>query len=254
MINPVLSSEIDHLVALVDDSEYIFEKIKKEFEKSGFPVSLNSGKEGKNFKTITPFVGRSYFEMLRLLGGASDECPDCVNQWNKGGVRGVVMLFLRVKDLDVIYKTLCQNKVYVKEPYREYYGVKRNKKSMPLRYLDLPIIEDLPLWIRWIQYDTMMWNMLRTGPKPNSKNVNGVDHFDSIKIKGPFTSEDFSLLEKVFPKIGDGEINQVNLRNSKLLFEKSKKTGIEIVALTDDDDYIGKQMKMYNFDIKVRGM
>lgn len=252
MINPVLSSEIDHLVTLVDDSEDIFEKIKEEFEKSGFPVSLDSGKEGGDFKTITPFAGRSYFEMLRLMGGASDELPDCVNQWYKYGIRGIVMLFLRVKDLNAIYKTLCQKKVYVKEPYREYYGAKREKKSMPWRYIDLPIIEDLPLWIRWIQYDTMMWNMLRAGPKPNSKDVNGVDHFDSIKIKGPFTSQDLSLLEKVFPEIGEGETNMVNLRNSKLIFEKSEKTGIEIVTLTDRSSYVGRQVEMENFIVKVK--
>jgi len=253
LINPVLSSEIDHLVTLVDDSNNIFKRIKKVFEESGFPVSLDSGKEGKDFRTITPFVGRSYFEMLRLMGGISNEWPPCVNQWYKYGIRGVVMLFLRVKDLNSIYKFLCKREIYVKEPYREYYRAKREKKSMPWRYLDLPIIEDLPLWIRWVQYDTMMWNMLRACPKPNSRDVNGVNHFETIRIKGPFTSRDMLLLENVFPEIVENNENEVCLRNGKLSFEKSDKTEMEIVTPTDRSLYTGRDITMYNYKVILKG-
>jgi len=244
-------SEIDHFVTLVGDSDKIFKDMKPIFEEAGFPMSLKTGKGGKDFQTITVHIGQSYFEFLRLIGGRSDGWADEVNKWYEDNIRGVVILFLHSKNLEEIYQEMRRKKIFINEPYRDYYWVGREKKSFPWMYLDLPAIGSIPLRIRWVQYDTMVWNMVRIGPKPNSRDLNGADHFSLLKISGPFNEHDFALFKKVFQSIGDNNNNTVNLRTGSLVFEKSDKTHFEFTAPTNKKKYQGKSVEIYNFNIKV---
>lgn len=244
--------EMDHFVTLVDDKTNIFQQVKPDFEDAGFPVSLDSGKSGEGFKTVTIHIGRSYFELLRIIGGNASQWPDEVEEWFSEGVRGVVMLFLHSREIDSIYKILQGNNLFVKEPYRDYYTLNREKKSYPWRFLDLPVIGSLPLWIRFIEYDTMLWNILRANPRPNSKYVNGVEKIDSLRISGPLTNEDMTMLDKVFPELKTNKRGKAALRSGTLFFEKSKKTGFIFECSAGKEEYSGNSIQRYNFKVNIK--
>ncbi len=59
--------EMDHFVTLIDDNEKVFRNLKPEIEDAGFPMSLDAAKSGEGFKTLTVHIGRSYFELLRII-------------------------------------------------------------------------------------------------------------------------------------------------------------------------------------------
>lgn len=244
--------EMDHFVTLVDNKENIFPNLKTDFEDAGFPISLESGKSGEGFKTVTLHIGRSYFEFLRIAGDNTSQWDPVVEEWFGEGIRGVVMLFLHSREIDVIYKNLHNNGLFVKEPYRDYYSTGGEKKSFPWRYLNLPIIGSLPLWIRFVEYDTMLWNMLRANPRPNSKFVNGVELIDSLRISGPFTSKDIKMLEKVFPELKSNKRGKAQLRKGSLFFERAKNTGFAFECSAGNDEYSGRTIQRYNFSINVK--
>ena len=241
--------EMDHFITLVDDKKTVFENLKSEFEDAGFPMNIDAGKSGEGFKTVTLHVGRSYFELLRIIDGNAPQWPDEVEEWFNEGIRGIVMLFLHSKEIDAIYKILQNNGLFVKEPYRDYYTLNREQKSFPWRFLDLPIIGSLPLWIRFIEYDTMLWNILRANPRPNSKFVNGVRKFDSLRISGPFTPEDMTMLEKVFPELKTNKRGKAQIHGGSLFFEPAKETNFRFEASAGREEYSGKSVEMYNFQI-----
>ena len=249
MIDIAKFCEMDHFITLVDDRETVFDELKLKFEDAGFPVNTEAGKGREAFKTVTVHIGRSYFELLRIIGGNAPDWDKEFNNWYNNGVRGVVVLFLRSKNLDKVYHDLQGNGVYAREPYRDYYQKGHEKKSFPWRFLDLPPIENLPLWIRFIQYDTMLWNILRSAPRPNSKDLNKVKEIQSLKISGPFTGEDFDFLQKVFPELKENNTGKVNLRKNSIIFEKSEKTAFLFEAPTQDEKWTGKSVNVYNFSL-----
>lgn len=251
MIDIAKISEMDHFVTLIDDSEVVFNIIKMGFEQAGFPVGMEAGKSGENFSTVTVFSGRSYLELLQISKDGAPDWPDEINQWNREGKRGILMLFLRAKDLDEIYNELKTRGIPVNEPYRDYYKSDGEKKSFPWRFMDLPVMGQIPLWIRWIQYDTMLWNMHHTGLKPNSRDLSGIDGFDSLKITGSFSDDDFQLLEKIFPELKENEENSVILRNGNLTFKKGDRTHFAFRASTENGNYKGQSMNAFNFSIDV---
>ncbi len=98
--------KIDHLVINIDEK---YQKGIKEIEsirETGILYEPKYGKGTKGFKATNLWFGTEYFEMINLLredGGGW--ISDWTSMHNKGH-RGVVCIFLDVKEINSIYENL----------------------------------------------------------------------------------------------------------------------------------------------------
>jgi len=59
--------KLDHFVVHIDNDESILERLKQTIEPLGFPFEPKRGKGTKGFKAANIWIGRQYFEIIRLL-------------------------------------------------------------------------------------------------------------------------------------------------------------------------------------------
>ncbi len=230
-------SGLDHISINLPPEEDILE-IQNLLKTSGFPFSGNSGARGEDFISYNIFTGPCYLEMIKHNYPESQNPPP-------GRVLGIT---LGTRHIYEIYKILKKTGFDIDEPDRGQYEKKRSKTSLPYFTLAMPMLEGLTLKIQWIQRDPMLENLLMSSPEPNSRKTRGAWNYDTVKITGPLTSRDVSVLERVFS--GFALESPLELSRGKILFVRGDEEHVLLRCSGARGEYSGREVSLFNLAIK----
>lgn len=195
--------KIDHLVINIEEKYQTDVNEIQAIRKFGLPYEPKWGKGTKGFKASNIWIGKEYFEMIRLLkndGGGWKS--DWVERYNQGH-RGLICLMLDVSDLDQIYEDMTNASVCMTEPeyLRFKWGFGLFTKTMPWRNSYFPFFEGVPFQIGLQQMkDEKSTKMMRQYMVPNATD-NGFYGIKQVTMQGAFTASDFALIRKIFKKV-----------------------------------------------------
>ena len=194
------SQELDHFVVHIDDEPHLLNDLKTRLAAVQIPFEPDWGKGAKGFKAANIWIGRQYFEIIRILrpdGGGWVE--RWVKRHHQGG-RGLYCLFLKVDRLDAVAAHLRTAGIAIADPervtYRTFFGLFR--KTMPWRMVYLPPIPGTDLELAFIQYDPDPKDVMKAHMAPNA-DENGVTGVHDARLRLPLTNEARNVLRRVFP-------------------------------------------------------
>ncbi len=238
-------SYLDHIVLLSSNLKAQVNAWQVALEQVGFLLSEDFYRKDETFESLRIFAGREFIEIANIKS-PSFRWHKSVSKWAEEGKKGLVCVVFRTYNLDFVYR-LLEGKVYVEKPYREEYVYHRYNRSTPWKFLDLPPLENFPLLIRWIERDTMVDNMMASGPSPNSRDIGGVEEISELHLKAPFSESDFSLLKKVFPSMEHGD---VSLKKGKICFKQGNLPKAILKAYPKEGKYSNNSVKIENLYIE----
>jgi len=244
--------KLDHFVVHIDDNEAILTKLKEEIEPLGFPFEPKWGKGTKGFKAANIWIGRQYFEIIRLLrpdGGGW--VPNWVIRYNRG-TRGLYCVFLMTDEIEQLAVDLKNRGLDVSEPERisfsACFGLIR--KTLPWRLIYLPPVPGTEFELGFIQYDPDPKDRIKKYLVPNSDEV-GIDGIHSAAISLPLNHQAVDFLRKVFPDGTNAHENfEVQLDNGKLNFENASVVETQFFAETSDSKLKGNDFRL--LDVRVQ--
>lgn len=245
--------KLDHFVVHIDNDEKILSNLKSIIEPMGFPFELNRGKGTQGFKVANIWIGRQYFEIVRLL---HSDGGGWVHKWVKhynNRIRGLYCIFLATNDIDNIVCDLKDRGVEVEGPervsFKGFFGL--IQKMMPWRHIYLPPIPGTHLEIGFIEYDPDPQDRFKTYFTPNSDKY-GIKGIHSAIIQLPMTNDSRVFLQKIFPKSSANE-NQLNipLSEGNLLFQHHPEQ-VDITLLTETSDQNRKGQTFRILDVTVK--
>jgi hypothetical protein len=216
-----MTLKLDHFVVHIDNDEKILSDLKGEIEPLGFPFEPQWGKGTKGFKAANIWIGRQYFEIIRLLrpdGGG------WVPKWIKrhsDGIRGLYCIFIATKEIEKIASNLKISGLQIQGPeritFKAFFGL--IKKTLPWRLIYLPPIPGTNLEIGFIQYDPDPSDRIKQYLVPNS-DERGITGVSSARVHLPLSDEARTYLQKLFPG-GASSQNQfeIPLSSGHLIFE-----------------------------------
>ena len=239
------SRELDHFVVHIDDDPGLLRALQKQLAAIDIPFEPDWGKGTTGFKASNIWVGRQYFEIIRILrpdGGG------WVERWVKRhheGERGLYCLFLKTDRLDALAAQLRTAGIAIADPervtYRAFFGL--FKKTMPWRMVYLPPIPGVDLELAFIEYDPDPKDVLKAHMTPNA-DENGVTGVRNARLRLPLTHEARGFLRRVFPDAtGTDDVLAAPLEHGSIRFEnadalhadlyaKQEKTGAGASAVT----------------------
>ena len=192
---------LDHFVVHIDNSPDLLTGLKAELASIDIPFEPDWGKGTKGFKAANIWIGRQYFEIIRILrpdGGGWT--PRWVER-HRTGQRGLYCLFLATDDLDRTAATLRAAGIALEGPeriaYRASFGLW--KKSMPWRVLYLPPVPGTGVEIGFIQYDPDPKDRLKAFMPPNA-DEKGVTGVTACAIHLPLSESARAFIRQVFPQ------------------------------------------------------
>ena len=227
---------LDHFVIHMDDDPAQLEGLKTRLDACGVPFEPDWGKGTKGFRASNIWIGRQYFEIIRILrpdGGG------WVPQWvarHQQGQRGLYCLFLKTDRLDDIAETLRAAGVETQGPeritFRAFFGLL--KKSMPWRVLYLPPIPGTGLEFGFIEYDPDPKGRLKAHMVPNA-DENGLTGVTEARIRLPLTEDTAAFIQQVFPDTTtEAGVLTVPLADGSLRVENAEDIHIDFYADKSD--------------------
>ena len=196
--------ELDHVVIHIDDDPALLPDLKARLAAVDVPFEPDWGKGTKGFKAANIWIGRQYFEIVRILrpdGGG------WVARWvarHHRGKRGLYCLFLKTDRLDDMAAHLRAAGLETPTPervtYRAFFGL--FKKTMPWRMLYLPPIPGTDLELAFIEYDPDPGDVMKAHMVPNA-DENGIVGLHDACLRLPLTGEARTFLRRVFPAATD---------------------------------------------------
>lgn len=191
---------LDHVVVHIDDDPAILADLKARLAAVDVPFESDGGKGTRGFKAGNIWIGRQYFEIIRILrpdGGG------WVERWvarHHLGKRGLYCLFLKTDRLDDLIAHLRAAGIETSAPervtYRAFFGLFR--KTMPWRMLYLPPIPGTDLELGFIQYDPDPRDVMKAHMVPNA-DANGITGIHDARLRLPLTDDARDLLRRIFP-------------------------------------------------------
>lgn len=223
---------LDHFVVHMDNDPARLHALKDELATLGIPFEPDRGKGTKGFKASNIWIGRQYFEIVRILrpdGGG------WVPAWvarHQRGVRGLYCIFLKTDRLDELAARLREASLAPAGPerisYRAFFGLFR--KSMPWRVLYLPPVPGTDLEISFIEYDPGSQDAFKPHMVPNA-DENGVVGVSSATVRMPFSSEARPFLAKLFPDAAvEPDVVTAPLDNGRLRFTPGENVHVALDA------------------------
>ena len=192
---------LDHFVVHIDNDPAILTDLKAQLDLHGVPFEPDWGKGTKGFKATNIWIGRQYFEILRIL---RPEGGGWVPRWvarHHQGKRGLYCIFLKTDRLDEVAEKLRTAGIATDGPervtYRAFFGLLR--KTMPWRMLYLPTIPGTDIEFAFIEYDLDPQDRLKGHMVPNA-DENGITGIDRARLCLPLTSEARDFLQRLFPE------------------------------------------------------
>lgn len=244
--------KLDHFVVHIDNDEEALAKLKREIEPLGFPFEPKHGKGTGGFKAANIWIGRQYFEIIRLLNKSGGGwTPQWVKRYNDG-VRGIYCVFLVTHSIDDIARRLKASGISVGAPeritFKAFFGL--IKKTLPWQLIYLPPIPGTNLEIGFIQYDPDPNDYIKQFLVPNS-DENGITGIESGTIQLPLNSDILNFLKKIFPGGLEQEASfSVSLESGKLLFVHGLgEVQVELHAKTDDPTLRGNNFRFLNVSV-----
>lgn len=242
---------LDHFVVHVDNNISKLHDLKNRIEPLGFPFEPEWGKGTKGFKAANIWIGRQYFEIVRLLnkdgGGWTSHW---VNQYNLGK-RGIYCIFLATNDLDQLVLGLKERGCSFKGPervsFKAFFGL--IKKTLPWKMIYTGPIPGTELEIGFIQYDPDPKDRIKQYLVPNS-DEKGIKGISSGNVTLPFNKEVINHLKKLFP-LGREDKFQfiVPLSDGNLIFKDAPQVEVELNADTSEPDLRGKTFRLENVTV-----
>lgn len=246
--------KIDHLVLNIEE-KYQNEETTS-IRQAGLPYEPKWGKGTKGFKVSNIWIGREYFELVHLLkqdGGGW--MPEWVRMYNNGH-RGLICLML---DVDNIYEAVgraAQRGVKITEPeYLKFrWGFGLFTRTMPWMNSYFDFFEGVPIQIGLQQMkDQKSEDFMCQYMVPNAKE-NGITGIRSIRICGPFSDNDFQLIDRMFEHIerhsGRRSVSLLGGRQF-LEFHRSERVTVRVAAACNNPKYTGSSVTIENVDLEI---
>jgi hypothetical protein len=246
-----LFMKLDHFVIHIDNDETILSDLKRKIEPLGFPFEPKWGKGTAGFKAANIWIGRQYFEIVRLLkpdgGGWTKHWVERHNL----GKRGIYCVFFATDNIDEVSEQLKSNGVKIQGPdrisFKTLFGLL--KKTLPWKLIYTPQIPGTDIEIGFIQYDPDPKDRIKKYLVPNA-DENGIEGIDSASISLPLTDESISYLRKIFPH---GNVSpdryEVQMTNGTLTFLNSSTTTLSLKAKNTNPKYLGKRFDFQNVSV-----
>ncbi len=238
----------DHIVVHIDNDKTLLDKLKAEIEPLGFPFEPNKGKGTKGFKASNIWIGKQYFEIVRLLtedGGGWT--PHWVEKY-RNSKRGVYCIFFATTEIDNIAAKIQNSGINTYGPmrftYKLFWGLL--KFSVPFRLVYLPPIPGTDLELGFIQYDPDQKDHAGRRMNPNAKE-NGIVGVKSLSINAPLNTAAIDFLKKVFGKsIKENELGFIFDNGGQLSFQDSATTSVQLMCEVTNQKYFGTKFKLLN--------
>ena len=212
------SLELDHFVVHIDDAPNLLPDLKTRLATIDVPFEPDWGKGTKGFKAGNIWIGRQYFEIIRILRPDGGGWVDRWVERHHRGRRGLYCLFLKTDRLDDMLTRLRGAGIAVSDPervtYRAFFGLFR--KTMPWRMLYLPPIPGTDLELAFIAYDPDPKDVMKAHMVPNA-DANGITGVHDARLRLPLTDAARDFLQRIFPEAtGMGDALTVPLRNGSM--------------------------------------
>ncbi len=196
-----MSLTLDHFVMHIDDRPDLLDRLKTDLASLDIPFEPDWGKGTKGFKAANVWIGRQYFEIVRIL---KPDGGGWVKRWverHHRGKRGLYCLFLATDDIDATAARLRAEGLAVEGPeritFRALFGLL--KKSMPWRVLYLPPLPGTEVEIGFIDYDPDPTDRMKGFMVPNA-DENGIPGVTAARMCLPLSTETRACLHRIFPQ------------------------------------------------------
>lgn len=245
--------KLDHIVVHIDNNEELLTNLKRDIEPLGFPFEPKYGKGTSGFKAANIWIGRQYFEIIRLLNKSGGGwTPKWVKRYNEG-LRGIYCIFLVTDSIADVAKQLKAGGLPVSEPeritFKALFGLL--KKTLPWQLIYLPVIPGTDLELGFIQYDPDPNDRIKQYLVPNS-DENGISGIETATIHLPLGPENRAFLKKVFPNGVDvGESFVVTLEPGGLSFVHDQSdVKVELFAKVNGPELRGRKFTLLNVSVE----
>lgn len=228
---------LDHFVIHIDNNTDVIASLKATLPELGFPFKPEWGKGTRGFKAANIWIGKQYFEIIRILKPDGGGWPAYWVEKHRKGKRGIYCLFLATERLDELHNNLLDNGLSVFGPERTVFKLLFFKKTLPWRYILLPEIPGTDMQIGFIQYDSGAEEKLKPYMLPNAKE-NGIKGISQAQVELPLWDEGLNFLKKVFPglHIGDSSAG-LELSGGKITFTAKENFGIRLQADSSNHNF-----------------
>ena len=244
---------LDHFVIHIDDDPKLLADLKAQLAKVRVPFEPDWGKGTNGFKAANIWIGRQYFEIVRILrpdGGG------WVDRWVKRhhqGKRGLYCVFLKTGRLDALASHLRGTGIAAPAPeritYRAFFGLFR--KTMPWRMLYLPPIPGTGLELAFIAYDPDPEDVMKAHMVPNA-DENGVTGVPDVRLRLPLTDDARDFLRRVFPDTTDmGDELTVPLENGSIRIQNADVVHADLYAQSANADETTGAVTLENVTLHV---
>lgn len=244
---------IDHLVINIDEKYQTDSNIVNNIINAGFPYKPKWGKGTKGFKVSNIWIGKEYFEMIRLLkkdGGGWRK--DWVEKYNQGH-RGLICIIFETNDLDKDYHRLKQKDIEITAPeflkFKWFFNL--FSRTMPWRNSYISFFEGIPLQISFQQMkDNKSREFIHQYMVPNSTD-NQINGIKTIIVKGKLTDNDKRKIKNIFEDSyeKDNEIIVKLIKNQEIIFRNSNDYEIEVFTCCENNVLKSKEIVIENLKV-----
>lgn len=244
----------DHIVVHVDNDKKILQDLQKDIVPLGIPFEPSKGKGTSGFKAANIWIGRQYFEIIRILkpagGGWTKHWVDRYNN----GIRGTYCVFLLCDDIEKTSNALRANGLQVTAPgriaFKALFGLL--KKTLPWRLVYTPVIPGTHIEIGFIQYDPDPNDWIKQFLVPNS-DQNGIDGIKSVSLGLPLTDDAKTFLKKVLPELEENSngFQLALVGGGYFSFHNSSQTRVKLFCKTANGKARGSRFEFADIEVEI---
>ncbi|KAB2334545.1 VOC family protein [Cytobacillus depressus] len=245
--------KIDHLVINVDKFIQEDKELINSIHSIGLPYKPRWGKGTKGFKVSNIWIGKEYFELVRIK---AKDGGGWIKDWTTkylDGHRGLIGFALEVNDIEETYQQLLSQNVNVSPPepltFRWFFNLLT--KTMPWRNLYLPEFKGVPFQFFLQQLnDEKSKTYMEQYMVPNSRD-NAIEGITEVNIYGKLTEGDKKVLYALFEDYEESkDLLKINLGAQTIRFITSNTYRVEVVLKCNNKDYSNKKINIHNLQIQ----
>lgn len=245
--------KIDHLVVNADRFIQQDRSFIRSILAMGLPYKPTWGKGTRGFKVSNLWIGREYFEFVRIK---KKDGGGWLQEWTAkylAGHRGLIGFALEVEDIDAVYSRLRDQQIAVTPPeplsYRWFF--KRLTKTMPWRNAYLPAFTGVPFQFFLQQLnDEKSRQYMEQYMVPNSRD-NRIEGISEVIIYGELHKADKELIHALFDDCQQqAEALLITLGEQKIRFIPSSSYQVEVVLQCSNPQFAQQKVDLGNLLIR----